>query len=1172
MVIPHPQNALLSGYELHWYRIDSILGRGGFGITYLATDTNLGQPVAIKEYLPSAFASRANDSTVQPTDSDNKEVYQWGLERFLSEARTLAQFRHANIVRVYSVFEQNNTAYMVMEYEVGVDLAHLLRNRGTFDEPRLLELFLPVLDGLSLVHDAGFIHRDIKPGNIYVRSDRTPILIDFGSARQALGSHTHTLTSLVTSGFAPFEQYNTQSGVQGPWTDIYAFGATFYRAMVGNAPVDAMARGSARLNDKRDPYDRVSVLAAGRYSDHVLLAVDHALMFREADRPQSARQWMRMLDGTDPVPALADDIYMPPVTKPPGVTTVRRADLTLPAAAEKATPQPPSTDEHDAHVAPAPDVASDAWETQTAPPIARRKRWLIGASLAGVTAAGIATAFFVFSPLSDFSEPTAPITDSRKPDPATERIAERQRSIQGVLAKAESAFRDSRFIDPPGNNALEYYREVLTIDPSSVSARQGVTSIADHFVQLAEEQISRDQLDEAEAILRTAEGIQPDAPSVREARDRLSQRRDTLAQKKLAAAQAAKEQRTAELSTALNEAQGVADSVAGIRADADAVDAITLAASVYAESRQWEADAASRIVTAERSITAEQFAQAETALQEALGLFNKARQGYLGAKQQASAEIERQQARALQQAELRAAREAVENAEARVAGARAAAEGVQAQDRATSLYEESRGLQTDAQQHIADAGNLISDQRITEATDILRGAAELLARAESTFVAARQQSAQKVKAEKTQAERSRAETELSNVRALQNVVADARSAADAVNASKWAGTAYAEASTFQAEAGKQLSAAEQLINEGRYKASESPITTAGALLGDAQRGFEAAQRDARDEIAREKAQALVLAAVEDKRVSVDSAQQRVAKARADAVAVQADRRAPDVFQAARKQESAALSQVNEADGMIAAGELSVADKALTKSLNALDDARGGFERSRKQSRDQIAQEKAIALAEAQAALASLDSTRARVTTARQNAEKVDAQRRASEAYTQARRLQDDALKRIGSAKTLLEEQRVADAQSAIDTALALFMRSETGFASAIDTANQKIATEQVRPKRPDIDVVMERISEFKQAFEGRDYARLEKVAELSDQRRAFVQTLFREYPTIRISVSDFSLLAAEGSASALVVIDQLVNTNGDYVIPGASWKEARIELTKTADEWSRIDW
>ena len=295
-------NALNRHDRLHWYEIESILGQGGFGITYLARDTNLDQKVAIKEYLPSEFSTRDKQNTVQPISENHTEIFDWGKQRFLDEARTLAQFRHPNVVRVSSFFENNNTGYMVMEYEEGTDLAAMIKAGESFDERRLLDIILPVLDGLALVHEQGFIHRDIKPANIFIRHDGSPVLIDFGSARQAIGGQTKTLTSLVTPGFAPFEQYHDTEGKQGPWTDIYSLGATCYAMLTGKAPIDALKRGMARLEHSTDAYLHLVDLVGDRYSEHLLRAIDHALEFKEAERPQDVVEWQSMLLGERAVP------------------------------------------------------------------------------------------------------------------------------------------------------------------------------------------------------------------------------------------------------------------------------------------------------------------------------------------------------------------------------------------------------------------------------------------------------------------------------------------------------------------------------------------------------------------------------------------------------------------------------------------------------------------------------------------------------------------------------------------------------------------------------------------------------------------------------------------------------------------------------------------------------
>lgn len=182
------RNALPRGFKLFEYQIESVLGKpGGFGITYLATDSHLRQSVAIKEYLPTDFAIREGVSTVYVRSSSYEESFDWGLKCFIEEARVLAKFNHPNIVRVSRFFEAHGTAYMVMEYQKGQSLTDYLKQQRVLTEDELLAIVLPLLEGLKEIHLAGFLHRDIKPNNIYIREDKTPVLLDFGSARYAVG-------------------------------------------------------------------------------------------------------------------------------------------------------------------------------------------------------------------------------------------------------------------------------------------------------------------------------------------------------------------------------------------------------------------------------------------------------------------------------------------------------------------------------------------------------------------------------------------------------------------------------------------------------------------------------------------------------------------------------------------------------------------------------------------------------------------------------------------------------------------------------------------------------------------------------------------------------------------------------------------------------------------------
>jgi len=287
--------ALPVGYGLHEYRITGVLGHGGFGITYSAYDAGLGKTVAIKEYLPGEFAVRDGGIEVAAKSSADSDPFHWGLERFLDEARILARFHHPNVVGVHRYFEANGTAYMVMEFVDGDTLAQSFRNGRTFDTAGLLALAQPLLDGLEAVHRAGYLHRDIKPSNIMLRSDGRPVLLDFGSARSALGRGSRTVTSIVTPGYAPYEQYYSD-GNQGPWTDIYALGAILHQIVAGRPPVEAPARM------KNDPLPKAAVVGQGRYPPGMLAAIDWALAFDETQRPQCVADWRNALLGRSAVP------------------------------------------------------------------------------------------------------------------------------------------------------------------------------------------------------------------------------------------------------------------------------------------------------------------------------------------------------------------------------------------------------------------------------------------------------------------------------------------------------------------------------------------------------------------------------------------------------------------------------------------------------------------------------------------------------------------------------------------------------------------------------------------------------------------------------------------------------------------------------------------------------
>ena len=297
------RQALPKGYMLQEYQVDRVLGAGGFGLTYLGWDTALEKPVAVKEYLPNDLAVREANHSVAAKSRDDEDNFRWGLTRFLDEARTLARFKHPNIVPVHRCFEAHGTAYIVMEFVEGETFGAYLKRAGKPKESFLRAVLFALLDGLAEVHRAGFMHRDIKPGNILLNAKGVPVLVDFGSARQEIGGRSRSITSVVTPGYAPIEQYSSR-GNQGPWTDIYALGAVAYRAITGETPPDATERV------RKDPMTSATDAARGKYSAKLLAAVDWALAVDEDKRPQDVDAWRDVL--TDESRAQKPAVAAPP--------------------------------------------------------------------------------------------------------------------------------------------------------------------------------------------------------------------------------------------------------------------------------------------------------------------------------------------------------------------------------------------------------------------------------------------------------------------------------------------------------------------------------------------------------------------------------------------------------------------------------------------------------------------------------------------------------------------------------------------------------------------------------------------------------------------------------------------------------------------------------------------
>jgi serine/threonine protein kinase len=289
-------NPLAVGTRLQEFVIESVIGAGGFGIVYKANDTQLHRTVAIKEYMPSSMAARSEGSTISLRSASHAQDFETGKTGFISEARMLAKFKHEALIEVFRFWEQNGTAYMATPFYEGQTLKQRLREMAVLpDEVTLKQVLLPVLDALEHMHSEQVYHRDISPDNIMVLNDGKPILLDLGAARRLETENAQALTVLVKPGYAPIEQYAGDSGVQqGPWTDIYGWGASAYYALTGKPPPPSASRIMS------DSIVKLGGSNLPGYSNEFLVAIDAALAVRPDDRPQNIAALKAMFDAEIP--------------------------------------------------------------------------------------------------------------------------------------------------------------------------------------------------------------------------------------------------------------------------------------------------------------------------------------------------------------------------------------------------------------------------------------------------------------------------------------------------------------------------------------------------------------------------------------------------------------------------------------------------------------------------------------------------------------------------------------------------------------------------------------------------------------------------------------------------------------------------------------------------------
>ena len=294
--------ALPNGHPLEEYLIDRQLSLGGFSIVYLAKGPD-GRQVAIKEYLPNSLALRTDGQAKPTISNDHLGAFRYGMKCFFEEGRALARLSHPNVIRVLNFFRANETVYMVMEYEHGHTLQEFIqKHQGHISERFIRGVFTRMLNGLREVHAHKLLHLDLKPSNIYLRTDNTPVLIDFGAARQTLLTDQPMLKPMYTPGFASPEHYGSRKDL-GPWSDIYSVGASMYACLAGDAPQAA----DERL--KKDTLMPAMIRWDGQFSDRLLEIIDWCLNLNHLYRPQSVFALQKALV----------EVVTPPTPKiPPG--------------------------------------------------------------------------------------------------------------------------------------------------------------------------------------------------------------------------------------------------------------------------------------------------------------------------------------------------------------------------------------------------------------------------------------------------------------------------------------------------------------------------------------------------------------------------------------------------------------------------------------------------------------------------------------------------------------------------------------------------------------------------------------------------------------------------------------------------------------------------------------
>ncbi|KOC88093.1 serine/threonine protein kinase [Winslowiella iniecta] len=287
-VVPH---ALPVGYRFNEFEIQQVIGGGGFGIVYRAWDHQLKRNIAIKEFMPASLAVRNDEMKLVLRSDRFSKTFQAGLNSFIQEARLLAQFNHPNLLHVLRFWVQNDTAYMGTQYYSGTTLSLMqAEHPELIDENWIRSLLSPLFGAINIIHQAGYLHRDISLDNIQIQEDMTPVLLDFGSARKTISNLSDETETMLKPGFAPIEQYSDNNeSEQGPWTDIYALGAVLHTLITGSPPPVSVVRSI------EDSYQPLAERRPAGYSLPMLHAIDCALALKPEERPQSTEQMAALM-------------------------------------------------------------------------------------------------------------------------------------------------------------------------------------------------------------------------------------------------------------------------------------------------------------------------------------------------------------------------------------------------------------------------------------------------------------------------------------------------------------------------------------------------------------------------------------------------------------------------------------------------------------------------------------------------------------------------------------------------------------------------------------------------------------------------------------------------------------------------------------------------------------